>query len=57
VLHADLEVVERRAHGLTVSYLPYGNDATVDWGSNTDFKFRNNTDFPIKIETSVRSRE
>jgi len=56
VLHTDIEVVERRAHGLTVAYLPYGNDATVDYG-NIDFKFKNNTDFPMRIEVSVISRE
>ena len=51
-LKADLEIVERTAHGYTVSYLPYGMDATVSWGT-LDFKFRNNTDYPIRIEASV----
>ena len=51
-LKADLEIVERTAHGFTVSYVPYGMDATVSWGS-LDFKFRNNTDHPIRIEASV----
>jgi hypothetical protein len=33
----------------TVGYLPLGNDATVNWGT-VDFKFKNNTEYPIKIE-------
>ena len=51
-LKADLEIVERTAHGYTVSYMPYGMDATVSWGS-LDYKFRNNTDYPIRIEAWV----
>ena len=51
-LKADLQIVERTAHGYTVSYLPYGMDATVSWGS-LDFKFKNNTDYPIRIKASV----
>ena len=55
VLRTQLEVTERRAHGLTVSYLPYGEDATVAYG-NLDFKFKNSTDFPIRIEIEVDLR-
>ncbi len=51
-LKADLEIVERYAHGYTVSYMPLGMDATVSWGS-LDYKFRNNTDYPIRIEAGV----
>ncbi len=51
-LKADLEIVERTAHGYTVSYMPYGMDATVSWGS-LDYKFKNNTDYPIRIEAGV----
>ena len=51
-LKADLEIVERTAHGFTVSYMPYGMDATVSWGS-LDYKFKNNTDYPIRIEAWV----
>lgn len=52
VLLADLEVVERVCHGATVSYLPLGLDAAVNWGT-TDFKFRNNANFPIMIKAEV----
>ena len=51
-LKADLEIVERYAHGYTVSYMPLGMDATVSWGT-LDYKFKNNTDYPIRIEASV----
>ena len=52
LLHSTLEVVTRQAHGFTVDYLPAGMDATSYYGL-TDFKFRNNTDFPVKLVTSV----
>lgn len=48
VLEADLEVVERVNHGLTVGYTPLGQDAAVSWGG-PDFRFRNSTHFPIRI--------
>lgn len=48
VLRADLEVTERHNHSFTVAYTPLGEDATVDYG-NLDFRFKNNTDYPIKI--------
>ena len=56
ILLTHLEVVERRPHGMVVSYLPYGSDATVNWGS-IDFKFRNNTDFPLRIESTIDNRD
>lgn len=51
VLYADLEVTERHEHSLEVSYAPLGMDATVAYGS-LDFRFKNNTDMPIKISTT-----
>ena len=51
VLHTTLEIVERTNHRYAVGYVPDGMDATVSYGS-LDFKFRNNTDYPIKIVTS-----
>ena len=49
---ADLEIVERTEHQFEALYLPYGMDATIYWGSY-DFKFRNNTNYPIRIQASV----
>ncbi len=48
VVFANLDIVERVNHQLTVSYVPLGRDATVDYG-NIDFRFRNSTGYPIKI--------
>ncbi len=45
---ADMEIVERHNHSLTVHYVDKGKDATVDWG-NQDFKFRNTSDDNIYI--------
>ena len=52
VLLSDLEITERHCHGMTVSYVPLGLDATVSW-NGPDFKFRNNSNFPIEIEAEV----
>lgn len=52
VLMADLEVVERSPHMYTVTYVPYGCDATIYWGS-LDFKFKNSNSTPIMINASV----
>lgn len=48
-LVADMEIVERHAHMYASSYVPLGMDATVDW-SGPDYKFKNNTAYPIRIE-------
>ena len=52
VLYADLQVLERQSHSLTVSYVPKGQDATVAYGS-IDFRFKNNTKGPIKISAKT----
>jgi len=51
-LLADLEIVFRVNHGYAVRYLPLGLDATVNWGT-TDFKFRNNLNYPIMLGGEV----
>ncbi len=48
-LIADLEIVERWNHAYASSYIPLSADATVFWGG-VDFKFKNNTEYPIRIE-------
>lgn len=48
VLKANLDIVERKNHSMTVSYLPVGQDASVSYGS-VDFKFTNSRTYPIKI--------
>lgn len=49
---ADLEITSRTPHSHPVSYMPLGMDATVSWGG-PEFKFRNNTNYPIRIEAEV----
>ena len=51
VVLSNLEVTERTNHTYISSYVPIGRDATVSWGG-PDFKFKNNRDYPIKIEAS-----
>lgn len=51
VLFADLEVTRRYNHSLVVHYVPLGQDATVSSGE-LDFRFRNNTNEPVKIKTN-----
>lgn len=50
-LLSNLEITQRIAHRYTPSYIPWGMDATVSWGG-PDYKFTNNTDYPIKIVTT-----
>lgn len=50
---ANLEIIERRPHGMPVPYVPPGQDATVSDGAK-DFKFRNNTGQPLFIWADTR---
>lgn len=52
VLKADLRTVERHVHTYLVTYVPKGMDAAIYWGQN-DYKFQNNSPYPIKILASV----
>lgn len=51
-LYADLEIVESYAHQFFVTYVNPGMDATIYWKS-LDYKFRNNTAYPMRIDASV----
>jgi len=50
-----LLVTEQMRHGRPVAYLPWGWDATVAWGV-IDFRFVNNTDYPIRIDVELDGR-
>lgn len=52
-LLADLEIVTRTNHSYISSYMPFGMDATVSWGG-PEFRFRNSTEYPIRIEASAK---
>ena len=51
-LIADLDIISRDCHGYATDYMPLGMDAAVSWGS-LDFKFKNTTDYPIKITANA----
>ena len=48
VARADLEIIERNPHAWPSHYIEKGFDATVNW-PGLDFKFKNNTEWPIFI--------
>lgn len=52
LLLSELQIVERRNHSLKVGYVDWGFDATLS-GTAIDLKFKNNTEYPITIETFV----
>ncbi len=56
VLYSNLEIVSRTSHSLPVSYVPLGQDATIAEGY-IDFKFKNNSEYPIKITATVNGRQ
>ncbi len=51
-----VNTVQRSPHYFPVDYLEKGYDATVSW-PKPDFKFRNDTDYPIKIVTHCDAEE
>ncbi len=53
-LLANLSIVERHQHSQRVSYVPLGRDAAIYWGSK-DYRFKNNTKYPIKIVMTVKN--
>lgn len=50
VLFSELEIVERNNHSMIVSYVPASADAAIAESSGKDFKFKNNSEYPIYIE-------
>ena len=51
-VYAELTILERVNHGYPVHYIPYGMDATVNWGF-TDLKMRNDSDLPVKFRAEA----
>ncbi len=56
VVRADLEIIERNPHAWPSNYVEKGFDATVNW-PGLDFKFKNNTDWPIFIVAGYKDRK
>jgi len=47
-LLADLDIIERKNHGLHLEYISLGRDAAIS-GDYLDLKFRNNRKYPVYI--------
>lgn len=54
VIYAELEVVERSPHSMTVGYVKPSRDAAIA-GDYLDFKFKNSYDTPIYIYGEINS--
>ena len=52
---SDILVTQQQPHRRPVPYLPWGWDATVFWNA-IDFKFMNNTNYPLRIEIELEER-
>lgn len=50
VLLSELEVTERYNHSMIVTYVNPSADAAIAESSGKDFKFKNNTEYPVYIE-------
>ncbi len=53
VLLAELDVTERHNHSMIVTYVSPSADAAIAESGGKDFKFVNNTEYPIYIEGST----
>ena len=56
VARANLEIVDRSPHAWPSNYVDKGMDATVNW-PNLDFKFKNNSEWPIFIVSYYEKRK
>lgn len=57
VLLSELEVTERHNHSMVVSYVDPSADAAIAESSGKDFKFVNNTEYPIYIEGITQDKK
>lgn len=56
VILAELEITERQNHSMTVAYVPLSMDAAIA-GDYLDFKFANNTEYPIYLEGYTKGKD
>lgn len=56
-LLAELEITERHNHSMTVSYVDLSADAAIAESAGKDFRFVNNTDYPIYIEGIIKNKQ
>lgn len=55
-VRANMTIVERDPHAWPSTYVPKGEDATVNW-PNLDFRFRNDSEGPIFIVAKYAKRK
>lgn len=55
-LICELEILERDNHAYYPGFVPLGLDASVSWNA-VDFRFRNNSAYPIRIEAKADGGE
>ncbi len=56
VLLAELEVTERHNHSMIVGYVNPSADAAIAESAGKDFRFVNNTEAPIYVESTVKNK-
>lgn len=56
VLRSELEVTERHNHSMIVTYVEPSADAAISESSGKDFRFVNNTGYPIYIEGKTENK-
>lgn len=57
VLLAELDVTQRYNHSMIVGYVSASADAAIAESANKDFKFVNNTEYPIYIEGITKNKK
>lgn len=57
VLLSELDVTERHNHSMIVTYVSPSADAAIAESAGKDFKFVNNTDYPIYIEGYTQNKK
>ena len=57
VLLAELAVTDRSPHSMVVTYVDCSADAAIAEDAGKDFKFVNNTDYPIYIEGYTKNKK
>lgn len=55
-LQAGLDIVERHAHSLPVSYIPRGMDATISYPT-LDLRIRNNKEVPVLYKATTQDKK
>lgn len=57
VIRAELEVTERHNHSMIINYVEPSEDAAIAENGGKNFKFINNTDYPVYIEGTTANKQ